>query len=389
MKAWLTTSCRPVPTATPRTTCRRRTGPDRGTGQPTARIIPARSTATPSAARSPTPLLRPGRAATARPPWTASTLPPRCRTHQGPTSAVRCRNSPTCPSPRTGRARASPRNRCRHRRTRVAATCPKRPDRRPTQPSTASLRVVPSTANRRGDRNMGRRRGRPGTANHREVPSTANRPNTTRRRNRIRIPVPSGASPMHPSRVRSGANPMHPNRAPSGANPMHPNRAPSGANPIPPSRVHSEPTPTPTGKTPTRSATTPTHTAVARTGPVSPATVDPLPQVRHRTARHRTARPRTARPRTARHRTARHRLDRGPTGQVRLRRVRADTALEARRRLLTVLAVSPSRTRSRAVPVPMDQAALDQLAMDTAAMELARLGVATDPQATVTGPTGL
>ena len=352
MRAWLTTSCRPVPTATPRTNCRRRTGPDRGTGQPTARIIPARSTGTPSAVRSPTPPLRPGRAATARPPWTASTRPPRCRTHQGPTSAVRCRNSRTCPSPRTVRGR--PRNRRRHRRARAAAICPKRPDRRPTRPSTASRRVVPNTANRREDRS---------TANRRHVPSTANGPKTTRRRSRILILVPSGA------------NPTPPTQAPSGANPTPPSPVPSGANP------------TPTGKTPTRSATIPTHSAVARTGPVSPATVDPLPQVRHRKAR--------------------HRLDRGPTGQVRLRRDRADTVLEAKPRLLTVLAISPSRARSRALPAPM-QAALNQLAIDTAAMDPVAMGMAamdpvamgaaaleldradvaaTDLQATVTRPT--
>lgn len=305
MWAWLTTSCRPVPTATPRTNCRRRTGPDRGTG--------ARSTGTPSA-RSPTPLLRPGRAATARPPWTASTRPPRCRTHQGPTSAVRCRNSRMCPSPRTGRGR--PRNRRRHRRARAAAICPRGPDRRPTRPSTAS---------RREDRSTASRRGRPRTANRRHVPSTANGPKTTRRRGRILIPVPSGA------------------------------------NPTPPTQAPSEPTLTPTGKTPTRSA-------VARTGPVSPATVDPLPQVLHRKAR--------------------HRLDRGPTGQVRLRRDRADMGLEAKHRLLTVRAISPSRARSRAVPAPMRQAAMHPVAMDTAALELARVGVAaTDLRATATGPT--
>jgi hypothetical protein len=316
MRAWLTTSCRPVPTATPRTNCRRRTGPDRGTGQPTARIIPARSTGTRNAVRCPTPLLKPGRAATARPPWTASTRPPRCRTHQGPTSAVRCRNSRTCPSPRTGRGR--PRNRRRHRRARAAAICLRGPDRRPTRPSTAIRREDRSTASR-------------------HVPSTANGPKTTRRRSRILIPDPSGA------------------------------------NPTPPTQAPSEPTLTPTGKTPTRSATTPTHSAVARTGPVSPATVDPLPQVRHRKAR--------------------HRLDRGPTGQVRLRRDRADMALEAKHRLLTVRAISPSRARSRAVPAPMRQAAMDPVAMDTAAMdtaalELARVGVvATDLRATATGPT--
>jgi hypothetical protein len=335
MRAWLTTSCRPVPTATPRTNCRRRTGPDRGTGQPTARIIPARSTGTQSAVRCPTPLLRPGRAATARPPWTASTRPPRCRTHQGPTSAVRCRNSRTCPSPRTGRGR--PRNRRRHPRARAAAICLRGPDRRPTRPSTASLRVVPNTASRREDRSTASRRGRPRTANRRHVPSTANGPKTTRRRSRILIPVPSGA------------------------------------NPTPPTQAPSEPTLTPTGKTPTRSATTPTHSAVARTGPVSPATVDPAPQVRHRRTR--------------------HRLDRGPTGQVRLRRDRADMALEAKHRLLTVRAISPSRARPRAVPAPMRQAAMDPVATDTAAtdtaaLELARVGVAaTELRATATGPT--
>jgi hypothetical protein len=356
MRTWLTTSCRPVPTATPRTNCRRRTGPDRGTGQPTARIIHARSTATPSPVGSPTPLLRPGRAVTARPP---STRPPRCRTHQGPTSAVRCRNSHTCRSPPTGQARPSPHNLCRRRRTRAAATCPKRPDRRPTHRSTASLQVVPSTANRREDGSTATWHRRHGTANRRRVPSTANRPDMTRRRSRSLIPVPSSASPTRPSQVPS------------------------------------EPTPTPIGKTPTRSATTPTHSAVARTGPVSPATVHRLLLVRHRKGR--------------------HRLNRGPTGHIRLRRARADMALVAKPRLLTVLAVSPSRIRSRVVPAPMGQAAPDLLAMgpvamdpvamdpvamdpvatdtaamDTAAMELARVRVAdTDLQATAKGPTAL
>jgi hypothetical protein len=359
MRAWLTTSCRPVPTATPRTNCRRRTGPDRGTGQPTARIVPARSTATPSAVRSPTPLLRPGRAATARPPWTGSTRRPRCRTHQGPTSAVRCRNSRTCQSPRTGQPQTSPRNHRRLRRTRVAeyAEYPRRPDRRPTHPSTASLRGVPSTASRRRDSTASRHRDGSmasrhrdrSTAIHRRVPSTTNRPNTMRRRSRIRIPVPSGGSPMRPNRALSDASPMHPNRVPSG------------------------PTPTPTGKTPIRSATTQTHSAGARTGLDNPAAVDPPLRVRHRKAR--------------------HRLDPGRTGQVRMRRDRADTALEASPRLSTVLAVSPSRTRSRAVPAPMAQAAPDQLATDPAATELAateldRVGVAgTDLQATATDPT--
>jgi hypothetical protein len=358
MRTWLTTSCRPVPTATPRTNCRRRTGPDRGTGQPTARIIPARSTATPSAVRSPTPLLRPGRAATARPPWTVSTRPPRCRTHQGPTSAGRCRNSRTCPSPRMGRV--CPHNRRRHRRARAAATCPRRPDRRPTRP--------PSTANRREDRSTGIRRGRLGTANRRRVPSTANRSRTTRRRSRIRIPVPSAAKRTQPSRALFGASPTHPSRARFGAKGTHPRPAPSGANPIRPNRAPSEPTLTPTGKTPTRSAMTPTHSAVARTGPVSPATADPLLQFRNRKAR--------------------QRLAQGPTGEVRLCKDRAHTALEDKPQLLTVLAVSRSRARARAVPAPMGQAALDQLAMDTAAMELARVGIAgTDLQATATGPT--
>lgn len=79
MKAWLTTSCRPVPRVTTRS-CPRRTGPDRRTGQP--RNTAARTTTT-----------TPGGTATQEPLGGVSTRHRRSRTHRGRTSAGRSRSS--------------------------------------------------------------------------------------------------------------------------------------------------------------------------------------------------------------------------------------------------------------------------------------------------------
>lgn len=79
MKAWLTTSCRPVPRVTTRS-CPRRTGPDRRTGQP--RNTAARTTTT-----------TPGGTATQEPLGGVSTRHRRSRTHRGHTSVGRSRSS--------------------------------------------------------------------------------------------------------------------------------------------------------------------------------------------------------------------------------------------------------------------------------------------------------
>ena len=133
MRAWLTTSCRPVPTATPMTRCRRRTGPDRRTGQP--RSTTARTTATPSRRPPATD------GTTARRRSTASTRPHRCRTPPGTTSVVPSRSS------RTSRSRRS---------------CPALP--RPHR--NAATTHQPSTANRSA-RVTTARRARTGTTSRR------------------------------------------------------------------------------------------------------------------------------------------------------------------------------------------------------------------------------
>jgi hypothetical protein len=117
MSPWLTTSCRPVPTATPTTNCRRRTGPDRRTGQP--RSSAARTTATPRAPAT-------AAGASARPRSTGSTLLRRCRTPHGPTSVGRCRSSRMSRSPRS----------CRSATTRPAGI-----RRRPSRPRTVARRA--------------------------------------------------------------------------------------------------------------------------------------------------------------------------------------------------------------------------------------------------------
>lgn len=135
MNPWLTTSCRPVPTATPMRSCRRRTGPDRRTGQP--RISTARTMATPQAPAT-------AGGGIARPRWTGSTLRRRCRTRRGRTSAGRCRSSRMSRSPRS----------CRSATTRPAGIR-RRPSRRRT------VAHLPGVSGRRTRSLVGLRKGLP------------------------------------------------------------------------------------------------------------------------------------------------------------------------------------------------------------------------------------
>ncbi len=146
MSPWLTTSCRPVPTATPTTSCRRRTGPDRRTGQP--RSSTARSTGTPSRNDPAT------AGAIGRPRWTGSTRHRRCRTPPGRTSAARCRSNrtyrsrPSCPVLRR------PLRRTAATRARGNSSTASSSTRSPARTATpiAANRVPTGTTNRRSPR---------------------------------------------------------------------------------------------------------------------------------------------------------------------------------------------------------------------------------------------